>query len=158
MSTIDSKEFRDALGAFATGVTVVTATDRRGAPIAMTANSFSSVSLEPPLVLWSVNRTHDIADDFIEADHYAVHVLTQDQESFSNHFAGERTDKFEGIAYDTGTNGLPLLRACSARFQCRVEQRYDGGDHVILLGRVIEMDYTTENPLIFHAGKYRRLT
>ena len=158
MSSIDSKELRTALGAFATGVTVVTARDPRGAPIAMTANSFSSVSLEPPLVLWSVNRAHDIADAFIEADHYAAHVLTHDQEDFANHFAGERTDKFDGIAYDTGLHGLPLLRDCCARFLCRTEQRYDGGDHVILLGRVLDMDVNAQEPLVFHGGKYRRLT
>ncbi len=157
MSDIDAREFRNALGAFATGITVVTATDRKGAPIALTANSFASVSLDPPLVLWSVNRAHDIAEDFIAADHYAVHILQHDQQNASQHFSGDKPNKFEGIDYDEGINMLPLLDEYCARFQCKTEHRYDGGDHVILVGRVVEMDYRSADPIIFHAGKYRQL-
>lgn len=157
MSDIDAREFRNAMGAFATGITVVTSTDHQSKPIALTVNSFASVSLDPPLVLWSVNRAHDIAEDFVESDHFAVHILQHDQKNFSQHFSGDRPDKFEGIDYDTGIGKLPLLCDYCARFQCKVEHRYEGGDHVILVGRVLDMDYRSVDPIIFHAGKYRRL-
>ena len=153
----DDRKFRDALGTFATGITIVTASDTAGGPIAMTVNSFASVSLDPPLVLWSVNRAHDVFEDFANAEHYAVHVLRHDQEHLSGHFSGDRPDKFEGIDYDLGTGQLPLLSSYCARFVCQVEHRYDGGDHMILVGRVLEFDHKPAPPLVFHAGQYRVL-
>ncbi len=157
MDENEARQFRDALGTFATGITVVTASDTSGNPIAMTVNSFASVSLDPPLVLWSVNRAHEIFDEFAKAKHYAVHVLRHDQEHLSSHFSGDRPDKFNGVDFDRGKAQLPLLSDFCARFQCKVEHRYDGGDHLILVGRVLDMDYQPADPLVFHAGKYRSL-
>ena len=156
-NNIDTRELRNALGAFATGVTIVTTIDGSGGPVGMTANSFASVSLDPPLVLWSVSRGHDVFQAFYGSDYYAVHVLGQDQQEASNRFANADIDRFDGVEYDRGVGGLPLLKTYCARFQCRVEHRYDGGDHVILVGRVVEMDHRPSDPLIFHGSEYKQL-
>ncbi|WP_290652458.1 flavin reductase family protein [Aquisalimonas sp.] len=158
MTDIDSDTLRKSLGAFATGVTVVTARDPAGNAVGMTVNSFTAVSLEPPLVLWSVARGVGPVDAFSTASHYAVHVLHADQEALADHFARDRDDKFADIPFTNGIAGLPLLDDFTARFQCRVEQRLDGGDHVMLLGRVLALDHRPGEPLIFHAGGYRRLS
>jgi len=155
MTDPSPKTLRTALGAFATGVTVVTALDPGGKSIGMTVNSFAAVSLDPPLVLWSVQRRNGSFAAFNTASHYAVHVLHAGQQGVSNHFAQELEDKFQGIAHHQGIAGLPLLDDFTARFQCSVEQRLDGGDHVILLGRVMDIEYRPDEPLIFHASAYR---
>jgi flavin reductase (DIM6/NTAB) family NADH-FMN oxidoreductase RutF len=156
MPDIEVMRLRDALGAFATGVTVVTARACDGSPVAMTVNSFTTVSLDPPLVLWCAHRGVGPFDAFHEASHYAVHVLHAGQEALSNHFAQDIADKFSGLPYLNGIADLPLLEDFTARFQCRVEQRLNGGDHVMLVGRVLELDHRPNEPLIFHAGQYRR--
>ena len=158
MPAIDPREFRNALGAFATGVTVVTTSDTKGHPFALTVNSFTSVSLDPPLVLWCVNRAHgEIFDAFSTAGHYAVHVLQEEQERLSRHFIAKTENRFADIEYERGIAGLPLLPNCCARLQCSVEHRYEGGDHLMLVGRVIDMTFKPAPPLVFHAGQYRRL-
>jgi len=157
MSEFDERLYRDALGCFATGVTVVTARDPRGKPVAMTVNSFASVSLDPPLVLWCVNRAIGLFAAFNAARHFAVHVLPGDQDSVASHFAIDRSDKFAGVDFETRLENLPVLPNYSALFQCKVEHRYDGGDHVILVGRVLEFDHRPADPLVYHAGKFRAL-
>ncbi len=150
----DSRQLRDALGAFATGVTVVTTRAADGSPVGMTVNSFTTVSLEPPLVLWSAHRGVGPFDAFVSADHYAVHVLHAGQRGIADHFARSIHDKFTGISVRSGIQGLPLLDDYTARFQCRMERRLEGGDHVILLGLVLALDHRPGEPLIFHTGDY----
>ena len=158
MNEIDVGQFRSALGSFATGVTVVTSRDAKGQPVALTVNSFTAVSLEPPLVLWNIDHKSDFFEEFRQADHYAVHILRQDQEDLSQRFSAEIDNRFSDIEFETGIAALPLLSNYCARFQCKVEHRYEGGDHIILVGRVLDMDHKPEDPLVFHAGKYRKLT
>ncbi|MEX0730077.1 MAG: flavin reductase family protein [Aquisalimonadaceae bacterium] len=156
MTEIDPSKLREALGAFATGVTVVTARAPDGRPVGMTVNSFAAVSLDPPLVLWSAQRDIGPFTAFNMAGHYAVHILHAGQEDIANHFASVMDDKFTAIPYSSGLEALPLLDDFTARFQCRVERRLEGGDHVILLGHVLAVDHRPAEPLVFHAGNYRR--
>ncbi|MCK8516946.1 flavin reductase family protein [Methylonatrum kenyense] len=156
MTDVDASCLRQALGAFATGITVVTARGTNNRPIGMTVNSFTTVSLDPPLVLWSVGRDGNSADEFVAADHYAVHVLHAGQEDLCVQFARNTDEKFVGLETEPGLAGLPLLKDFTARFQCRVEQRLDGGDHIILLGRVLELEHRPAEPLIFCNGQLLR--
>jgi len=153
----DPKEFRNALGQFATGVTVITSLDKDGNKVGMTANSFSSVSLDPMLVLWSIAKTSGNFEAFNQTDHFAIHVLNAEQQQVSNQFASKAADRFEGIDCTLGHAGLPLLPDYGAVFQCDTEARYEGGDHIILVGRVMDFDYKSHAPLIFHAGRYADL-
>ncbi|MFQ6004495.1 MAG: flavin reductase family protein [Woeseia sp.] len=157
MIDIDARQFRSALGGYTTGVTIITALDDTGQPIGLTANSFASVSLNPPLVLWSIDKDSPLFDKFMQAGHYAVHVLRHDQQYLSHNFSDDDIDKFAGVTYERGITGLPLLTDYSTLFQCKVQSRHEEGDHVILVGRVISIDDRSEKPLVFHKGKYRRL-
>jgi 3-hydroxy-9,10-secoandrosta-1,3,5(10)-triene-9,17-dione monooxygenase reductase component len=150
----DARQFRDALGAFATGVTIVTTRDATGRDVGLTANSFNSVSLEPPMVLWSLAKSARSLPAFLAASHFAVHVLAVDQEELSARFAARGVDKFAGLDLERGAAGVPLLRGCSARFQCRAAFQHDGGDHVIFVGAVESFDQSGRTPLIFHGGRY----
>ena len=152
--TFDPREFRSALGSFATGVTVVTTRDSAGVPIGLTANSFNSVSLEPPMVLWSLALNALSLPAFSEAEHWVVHILGADQEPLSKRFASRGTDKFAGLEYDSGLGGAPLLRGCAARFECRTAFKYEGGDHLIFVGKVERFERSGAAPLLFHAGSY----
>ncbi len=149
-----ARGFRNALGAFATGVTIVTTRDTAGRDVGLTANSFNSVSLEPPMVLWSLAKTAASLAVFMSATHFAVHVLAADQEELSARFAVRGGQKFTGLALDRGVAGLALLRGCSARFQCRTAFRYEGGDHMIFVGAVESFDHSTRPPLVYHGGSY----
>lgn len=159
MSQPDAKAFRNALGQFATGVTVVTTVDANGNKIGMTANSFSSVSLDPMLVLWSVAKSCKVFQEFNEAKHFAIHVLKAEQQPLSNQFASPCEDRFAGIQTEQGVGGIPLLTDFCARFECELEARHEGGDHVILVGRVLDFQNRGQEtaPLIFHAGRYADL-
>ncbi|CBL46296.1 Monooxygenase similar to NmoB [gamma proteobacterium HdN1] len=159
MSTqaIDTREFRNALGQFPTGVTVITTLDAAGNKIGMTANSFTSVSLDPMLVLWSVAKTCKAFDAFAESKHFAIHVLNINQKHISAQFASNCDDRFKDIEHIEGHGGIPVLADYSAVFQCDTERLYDGGDHVILLGRVVAFDNKKLPPLVFHAGRYADL-
>ncbi len=153
------RQFRDALGAFATGITVVTTTDQNGKPFGMTANSFSSVSLNPPLILWSAGDHSEGYETFCDCEHFAVHILRSDQQDLSNIFATKGSDKFASVSWVPGQLGSPLLEDCSVRFECRKEANYPGGDHTILVGRVVHFDnFGDQSPLIFHMGQYRQLS
>jgi 3-hydroxy-9,10-secoandrosta-1,3,5(10)-triene-9,17-dione monooxygenase reductase component len=153
MMPIDRKEFRNALGAFATGVTIVT-TQHDGVDVGLTANSFNSVSLDPPMVLWSLGRNSLSLPHFASAGHFAVHILADEQEPLSSRFAKRGADKFAGLECQRGHDGLPLLTGCVARFQCRKLFEYEGGDHVIFVGEVLAFDYVSKRPLLFHGGQY----
>lgn len=159
MSQTDAKAFRNALGQFATGVTVVTTVDRDGNKIGMTANSFSSVSLDPMLVLWSVAKNCKVFQEFNEAEHFAIHVLKAEQLPISNQFASTCEDRFAGIDTLEGIGGIPLLPDYCALFECELEARHEGGDHIILVGRVVNFQNRGQEttPLIFHAGRYADL-
>ncbi|MBS0367021.1 MAG: flavin reductase [Proteobacteria bacterium] len=150
----DPRALRHALGMFGTGVTIVTARDPAGALVGVTASSFNSVSLDPPLVLWSVARSAWSCQAFTQARHWNVHVLSVDQEALSNRFARQGADKFAGLELEDGMTEAPLLRGCSARFQCRTQFAYDGGDHVILVGEVLGFDRSHHAPLLFVKGGY----
>lgn len=150
---IDRKEFRSALGTFATGVTIVT-TCHEGIDVGLTANSFNSVSLDPPMVLWSLGKTSMSLPHFAAASHFAVHILSDEQEALSARFAMRGADKFAGVALHRGHHDLPLLTGCVARFQCRKLFEYEGGDHVIFVGEVVAFDHVSKQPLLFHGGRY----
>lgn len=153
----DSKAFRNALGQFATGVTVITTVDADGNKIGMTANSFSSVSLDPMLVLWSIAKTSKSFAAFTEARHFAIHILSAEQKALSGQFASNCEDRFCNVPHRIGLGGVPVLEDYSAVFECEMESRYEGGDHIIIVGRVIEFDNRGKAPLIFHAGRYADL-
>ncbi len=158
MSTpFDSRAFRRALGNFAAGVTVITAADASGRKVGVTANSFNSVSLDPPLVLWSIDKRSGSHAVFEAAGHFAVNVLAADQIDLSNTFARPSEDRFAGIEHETGEGGAPLLPGCSARFRCEKFQQIDGGDHWILIGRVLAFDDLGHAPLLYHQGAYSRV-
>ncbi len=149
-----ARRFRSALGAFATGVTIVTTRDEQGRDIGLTANSFNSVSLDPPMVLWSLAKNARSLPAFLAASHFAVHVLAADQEELSLRFATRGSEKFAALDIERGASQVPLLRGCSARFQCRTAFRHEGGDHVIFVGAVEAFDQSDRPPLVFHGGRY----
>ena len=145
--------FRKALGSFATGVTIVT-TEAAGERFGVTANSFNSVSLDPPMILWSLAKTSASLAAFSGAPGFAVHVLARDQEELSNRFARKGMDKFAGLTLESAAGGIPLLTGCAARFECRTTYRYEGGDHIIFVGEVTGFSHGDKEPLLFHAGRY----
>ena len=147
-------QFRAALAAFATGVTIVTTRTAAGVPVGLTANSFTSLSLEPPLILWSLAKTSSNLAAFTGARHFAVHVLAADQHGLARRFAIRSAEKFAGLDYDTAHDDVPLIRNCAARFFCRTWAQYEGGDHVILIGEVLELERSERPPLAFHGGTY----
>lgn len=158
MPQLDTKEFRNALGQFPTGVTVVTTLDKEGNKVGMTANSFSSVSLDPMLVLWSIAKTSSSFDAFNETENFAIHVLSAEQKDVSNNFASKDcVDRFVTVNHEEGIAGVPILSDYNALFQCEIEARYEGGDHIIMVGRVVDFATKGSEPLVFHAGKYATL-
>jgi len=153
-SGIDTRELRDALGCFATGITIVTARAADGQAAGVTANSFCSVSLDPPLVLWCLAKSAPSKPVFANATHFAIHVLAEHQAAISARFSRPSKDKFAGLQVTDGLEGTPLLEDAVAVFECRCEQRYDGGDHLIIVGRVERYRHTDRPPLLFHFGRY----
>lgn len=157
MTEFDSAAYRRTLGRFATGVTIVTTVDEDGQPFGVTANSYNSVSLDPPLVLWSLARTSRSIEAFENSGTFAIHILSADQEELAMRFASPSEDKFAGLDLHAGHGGVPLFEDCAAHFECVTENRFDGGDHVIFLGRVVHFDRGEHEPLLFHDGKFTRL-
>jgi flavin reductase (DIM6/NTAB) family NADH-FMN oxidoreductase RutF/DNA-binding IclR family transcriptional regulator len=151
---IDPMELRRCLGSFVTGVTVITVLDENGAPIGMTANSFNSVSLDPPLIVWSLRTNARTFAVYSNAKRFVVNILSEDQVDISNRFAKSGADRFEGVAVTLGIDGLPLIDGCAAYLECRTEATYPGGDHLLFLGRVERIVGSTRKPLAFGAGKY----
>jgi len=156
--SFDSRDFRDALGCYPTGVTVVTAVGPRREIIGITANSFSSVSLDPPLVLFSLNRRAHSLPVFLSTQHFAVNVLSADQEALSNQFAKALGEKWQGVEYITWDSGCPILKGALASFECKIRHTYQGGDHVILVGEVLKIIAEPEGePLLYLRGRYREI-
>jgi 3-hydroxy-9,10-secoandrosta-1,3,5(10)-triene-9,17-dione monooxygenase reductase component len=149
-----TRQFRTALGSFATGVTIVTTRSAAGEDIGLTANSFNSVSLDPPMVLWSLARKSLSLPAFLESGYFAVHVLAVTQEDLSVTFATRGAEKFAGLNVTRGAGGIPLIPGCSALFQCKTAFNYEGGDHVIFVGEVQEFEHFNRAPLVFHSGRY----
>lgn len=152
-----TRRFRDTLGMFATGITVVTTRTPDGEPIGLTVNSFNSVSLEPPLIVWSLTSNLPSTPLFENAEYYAINVLAEDQEALSQRFASRAGERFAGLEFDEGVGGVPLLRGCCARFECRNTVRHPGGDHVVFISEVVGFDRSERAPLIYFGGAYRRL-
>jgi flavin reductase (DIM6/NTAB) family NADH-FMN oxidoreductase RutF len=150
------QQFRAALGMFATGVTIVTVRDASGAPIGLTANSFNSVSLEPPLVLWSLAREAGSMPHFQRGSHYAINILAAEQRDLAERFSRrEAADRFAGVAFREGRAGAPILEGAAAVFECFNRSRYAEGDHVIFVGEVEHCERREgAQPLIFHGGRY----
>lgn len=156
MSTknFDKKEFRNTLGQFATGVTIITTLNAAKEPIGITVSSFNSLSMEPPMILWSLAKSAYSLPAFQHASHFNVHVLSAEQDQLSNSFARPGTDKFLNINYIKGLEGTPILNKCAALFECRTAHQYDGGDHIIFVGEVLEFNSSKKKPLVFHLGQY----
>lgn len=151
-----SMQFRSALGMFATGVTIVTARTADGRCVGLTANSFNSVSLDPPLVLWSLSRSAGSMPAFARGSHYAVHILAADQRALAERFASKAVvDRFEGVPWQCGEHDVPLLDGAAAVFECFNRSQYEEGDHVIFVGEVERCRVDPQaSPLIFHGGRY----
>ncbi len=153
MTPTDTLALRGALGCYATGVTVVTTMTPDG-PLGMTANSFASVSLDPPLVLWSPARKSARFPAFEAASHFAVHVLGEHQKELSDAFAQTGFEPFEKLHFETGEGDVPLLEGCAARFECIQSAGHDGGDHLIVVGEVLRFQSSDRSPLLYHRGNY----
>ena len=152
----NTRELRNALGSFATGVTIITTRDRDGKPHGMTANSFSSVSLNPPLVLWSSSLYAQSLPAFQESPHFCVNILAYDQIELSNKFATQADDKFVDVDHIIPESDAPVIVGSAAHFECRNEFRHYGGDHIIFIGHVERFAYTDKPTLLFCRGKYMR--
>ena len=148
-------EFRTALGMFATGVTIVTARTAGGDLVGLTANSFNSVSLSPPLVLWSLSRAAASMPAFSTGSHYAINILAADQKELALRFAAKGVDRFADVEFIEGVGGAPLLAGAAASFECFNRSRYEEGDHVIFVGEVERCTHRPDaSPLLYHGGKF----
>lgn len=153
-----SREYRDALGCFATGVTVITGVSPDGEIIGLTASSFSSVSLDPPLVLFSIHLESLSLKTFLASQHFAVNVLREGQESLSQQFATHKGERWKNVDFITWESGCPILIDALASFECKIRHSYHGGDHVILVGEVMRIWAAEEgDPLLYLRGRYRRV-
>jgi len=151
----EQQRLRDALGSFATGVTVVTTVTPEGHRIGLTANSFTSVSLEPPLVLWSLSRQAGSMDVFATGVRYAIHVLAADQQALAERFATRGIDRWAGVAHHPGLDGTPLIEGAAATFECFSRSQYPEGDHVIFVGEVERCSHRAGvRPLLYHGGHF----
>jgi flavin reductase (DIM6/NTAB) family NADH-FMN oxidoreductase RutF len=153
--SFSTPDFRGALGMFATGVTVVTARHADGTLVGLTANSFNSVSLEPPLVLWSLARSAGSMPVFERGSHYAINILAATQHTLAERFASKTADRFSDVAFSEGAGGAPVLEGAAAVFECFNRSQYEEGDHVIFVGEVERCSWRPGvAPLIFHGGRY----
>lgn len=150
----DPKAFRRALGNFATGVTIMTAQNAVGEKVGVTANSFNSVSLDPALILWSIDKNSSSFKVFEQATHFAVNILAATQIDLSNQFARRNDDKFAGVDFDLGAGQSILFKNCSANFECEKFNIVEGGDHWIIIGRVVKFHDHGRSPLLYHQGAY----
>ena len=150
----DEREFRTALSQFATGVTIITTRDEQGSFFGLTASSFNSVSLTPPLVLWSLSQNARSMPLFSENSHYVINVLAADQAALAERFASRVEDRFNGVEFVLSETGLPILRGTTAWFECHNRSRYPEGDHVIFVGEVERCAVDAKAPLVYHAGRF----
>jgi flavin reductase (DIM6/NTAB) family NADH-FMN oxidoreductase RutF len=149
------KEFRSSLAMFATGVTIITARTPNGDLVGLTANSFNSVSLSPPLVLWSLSQSAGSMAPLSKGSHYAINILAADQKELAERFASKRDDRWTGVAFRDGANGAPILEGAAASFECFNRSRYEEGDHVIFVGEVERCSHRVgASPLLFHGGRF----
>ena len=156
--SVDQRAFRKALGMFPTGVTVVTACDANGQALGLTISSFNSVSIDPPLILWSLSLASPTLSAFQTAGYYAVNVLAEDQVELSQRFAmTNNIHQFADLAVMAGLGGAPLLQGCCAWFECRNEIKHLGGDHLVFIGQVERFTREDKHPLVFQGGQYRAL-
>ncbi len=156
--TLDPHMFRDTLGLFVTGVTIITTTAADGEHVGITANSFNSVSLEPPLILWSIAHTSRCLAAFEAASHFAVHILRDDQVDLSQTFARSGADKFAGLETAPGLGNAPLLPDCAACLECSIYGRHPAGDHSIYVAKVERLQSdASARPLVYHGGQYAAL-
>ena len=153
----DTRSFRSALGTFATGITVVTSIGPDGERLGFTANSFNSVSLDPPLVLFSLDRRAYSLRHFEQAGVFAINVLREDQEEVSTAFARALSDKWDSVKFETWETGCPILIDALANFECETKSMHDGGDHVIFVGQVLALRTNEGRPLLYYRGAYRQL-
>ena len=156
-SRLDSRELRNAFGSFATGVTIVATREADGTPRGLTANSFSSVSLEPPLLLVCIAKSALSLRVFREAPCFSVNILEHSQTEVSRIFASQIADKFDRVPWERGVSDVPLLHGSLARFSCETDRQIDAGDHAILLGKIVDFDYQHGTPLTYFRGQYRTL-
>ncbi len=154
---IDGKEFRQVMGRFATGVTIITTRGADGTPYGLTANAVASISLAPPLVMISIDKNAESFSRFLESKVFVVNVLAADQEPLSNAFAKSGGDKFGGLAYETNADGVPVLGGTLASIECHIVASHDAGDHVIHLGEVDRTRTADAEPLLYFQGRYARL-
>lgn len=154
---IEPQELRRVMGHFATGVTIITTTDKEGAPNGLTANAFMSLSLNPPLVLISVDKGATCYTCFEVQNGFTVNFLGEDQEEISRRFATKGADKFAGLKWRAGSNGAAIIDGALGYIECKIAQCYDGGDHTIVVGEIIDASASGERPLLFFKGKYQRL-
>jgi flavin reductase (DIM6/NTAB) family NADH-FMN oxidoreductase RutF len=154
---VDARHLRSALGRFTTGVTIVTCVDDVGTRVGLTANSFNSLSLEPPLVLWSLRRESPSADAFSAARRFAINVLAESQLALSRHFASRKVDRFDQGDWSAGEHGSPVLAGAVAVFECETLSTQEAGDHLLFIGRVLGCNSIAVQPLLFQAGHYRAL-
>ena len=153
--SFSTREFRASLGMFATGVTIVTARTAGGELLGLTANSFNSVSLSPPLVLWSLSQAASSMAALSKGSHYAINILASDQKELAERFASKQGDRWQGVAFTDGISGAPLLAGAAASFECFNRSRYEEGDHVIFVGEVERCSHTDgASPLLYHGGKF----
>lgn len=153
-AAFDLRALRNALGRFATGITVITTRTPGGKCEGLTVNSFGALSLEPPLVLWSLNQAAMSLPSFQESPYFAVNVLASHQRAVSNHFARPAPDKFEALEWQVGLGGCPTIPGCLALFECRLQETIAGGDHVVLIGRVERFCWSEGDALVFSCGRY----
>jgi flavin reductase (DIM6/NTAB) family NADH-FMN oxidoreductase RutF len=156
--SLDGRELRDALGRFATGICVITTVTDQQEAVGMTANSFSSVSLDPPLVLWSLQNNSDVYHVFSKPRHYAINVLSTEQQAQSNQYAKKGQHTLDPTHFRLGKYGAPVLRHSLVTFECELHATHEGGDHLIIVGRIKDMQCRpTGEPLLFYCGRYREL-
>ncbi len=152
---LDARELRNALGRFATGVCVISAINKQGQAVGMTANSFSSVSLDPPLVLWSLQNGSDVFEAFASPDAFAINILALEQQDISGFYARKGDHLMPSEHYALGRNGAPLLKGALVSFECDLHATHEGGDHLIIVGRILDVTQQPGGrPLLFHAGQY----
>ena len=156
---MEQDQYRRALGCFATGITVISALGPDGAPIRITANSFNSVSIDPPLILFSLNRRSYSLQAFLASETFAVNVLREDQREISELFAQASADKWTKVGYDIWDTGCPILHDALAKFECRIRHTYEGGDHMIFVGEVIRFEYDPNGrPLVYWRRAYQSMS
>ncbi len=158
--SIEPRDFRDTVGCFATGITIITTIEADGTPIGLTANSFTSLSLDPPMVLFCLDQNVASFDAFQAGGHFAVNILSSAQQDLSSRFAKSGPDKWDGVTFDTWDTGSPILPGCLASMECTVSSISEGGDHVIVIGEVVRMARAHGDvmPLLYFRGGYANLT